>query len=154
MWAGGARAVVLDGLSRVLMVRQSHEGKDIWMVPGGAIEEGENAAEAAVREVKEETGLDVTIKSLLWHAEEVSEKRGQRFVNFFLAEPAGGALALGRDPERDIDGQALMEARFMTREEIRALETVYPEYLKDELWDVLAKCEDKWDSFKIRRVFL
>ena len=37
----------------MLMVKQHHEDHDIWMVPGGGIEAGENAAEAAVREVKE-----------------------------------------------------------------------------------------------------
>ena len=31
------------------MVRQHHEDRDLWMVPGGGIEEGENSIEAAVR---------------------------------------------------------------------------------------------------------
>ena len=61
------------------------------MVPGGGIEEGESSLEAAVREVDEETGLDVQIEKLLWHVEEVSE-RGQRFVNFFLGRMTGGTL--------------------------------------------------------------
>ena len=83
MWVGGARAIVLDDKDRMLMVKQHHEDHDIWMVPGGGIEDGESAAEAAVREVKEETGLDIEVGSLVWHVEEVSE-RGQRFVNFFM----------------------------------------------------------------------
>ena len=57
MWVGGARAIVLDDKDRMLMVKQHHEDHDIWMVPGGGIEDGESAAEAAVREVKEEMGL-------------------------------------------------------------------------------------------------
>jgi len=153
MWVGGARAVILDGSGRVLLVRQRHESRDIWMAPGGAIEEGENAAQAAVREVMEETGLDVEIKALLWHVEEVSEKRGQRFVNFFLAELSGGELKLGEDPEREEGGQVLAEARFMSKEEINSLEAVYPEYLKGELWDILKNRSCGRDTFKIRRDF-
>ena len=57
MWAGGVRVIIPDEEGRILMVRQHHDGKDIWMVPGGAIEAGENAAEAAVREVLERQAL-------------------------------------------------------------------------------------------------
>ncbi len=40
MWIGGVRVVIRDEDDKILMVRQQHEGRDIWMVPGGAIEEG------------------------------------------------------------------------------------------------------------------
>ena len=50
MWKGGVRVIVLDEENRMLLVRQRHGEKDIWMVPGGGIEEGESAVEAAVRE--------------------------------------------------------------------------------------------------------
>ena len=82
MWIGGVRVIVMDDKNRMLMVCQHHEDRDIWMVPGGGIEEGESSLEAAVREVDEETGLDVQIEKLLWHVEEVSE-RGQRFVDVY-----------------------------------------------------------------------
>ena len=100
MWTGGVRVIVLDEEGKMLLVKQHHENKDIWMVPGGGIEEGEGARQAAAREVKEETGLDVEVGRLVWHVEEVSE-RGQRFVDFFLADVIGGELGLGMDPEFD-----------------------------------------------------
>jgi len=150
MWIGGARAIVLNDEKKVLMVRQRHEGRDIWMVPGGAIEAGENAEQAAVRETKEETGLDIGITRLLWHVEEVSGQRGQRFVNFFLAEVIGGAPCLGADPERDESGQVLRELRFMTREEIEDVGELYPEYLKEELWNFLSGDIDGYNPFRIR----
>jgi ADP-ribose pyrophosphatase YjhB (NUDIX family) len=151
MWTGGVRVVIPDEEGKILMVKQHHEGKDIWMVPGGGIEAGENSAEAAVREVQEETGLEIRVKRLLWHVEEVSEKRGQRFVNFFLAEQVGGTLGLGMDPEFDEDGQVLRETRFMTKKEILGMENVYPEYIKTELWEVLEPRYYPNEVFKVRK---
>jgi ADP-ribose pyrophosphatase YjhB (NUDIX family) len=148
MWVGGVRVVIKDSQNRILLVRQKHEGKDIWMLPGGAIEDGENALEAAVREVKEETELDVNIGPLLWHIEEVSESRGQRFVNYFLAESAAGEASLGYDPELG-ETQVLQEIRFFTKDEIMLLPKVYPNLIRDELWDLPEKWIHK-DTFKIR----
>ena len=119
------------------------------MVPGGGIEEGESSLEAAVREVDEETGLDVKIEKLLWHVEEVSE-RGQRFVNFFLGRMTGGTLELGEDPEFDEAHQVLRDVRFLSRQEIQALDHVYPEYLRDEVWHVLSGEDLGYDVFKER----
>lgn len=150
MWTGGIRVVVPDEEGKILMVKQSHEGKDIWMVPGGGIEEGENAKEAAIREVLEETGLEIRINRLLWHVEEVSEKRGQRFVNFFLGEKVGGILGLGTDPEFDEENQILRETRFLSKKEILSLERVYPEYIKTELWEALEPKYYRNEVFKIR----
>lgn len=150
MWVGGVRVIILDDQKRVLMVRQRHEGRDIWMVPGGGIEEGETSSQAGVREVLEETGLQVEMGKLIWHVEEVSEKRGQRFVNFFLAQLVGGNLELGSDPEFDENSQVLREVRFMSREEMCHLEVLYPEYLKDELWRFLEEDYYGYNAFKIR----
>lgn len=150
MWTGGVRVIIPDGEGRILMVRQTHEGKDLWMVPGGGIEDGENSKEAALREVLEETGLQVKIKRLIWHIEEVSPQRGQRFVNFFLAESVGGELALGSDPEFAADSQVLKEVKFLSRSEIQALERVYPEGMKDALWDALEPKYFRHEVYQVR----
>lgn len=150
MWVGGVRVVIPDGKGKILMVRQHHEDKDIWMVPGGGIEEGENSIEAAVREAKEETGLDIEVTGVAWHIEEVSEERGQRFVNYMIGEAVGGELTLGYDPEFDKAHQVLREVRFMSKEEIDGLEYVYPAFFNDEIWSILEEEKNGMTYYKLR----
>jgi ADP-ribose pyrophosphatase YjhB (NUDIX family) len=149
MWIGGVRVVVLDKDNRILMVKQHHEDKDIWMVPGGGIEEGESSMAAAIREMNEETGMEVEIGRMIWHTEEVSD-RGQRFVNFFLGRLKGGHLHLGADPEFDSEHQVLREVKFMSRAELQEVEHLYPEYLRDEFWRFLNEDYLGYDAFKVR----
>ena len=54
----GARAVLRDERGRVLLVKRTDNGE--WALPAGAMEIGESVAEAAAREVYEETGLTAT----------------------------------------------------------------------------------------------
>ena len=149
MWIGGVRVIILNEENKMLMVKQHHEEKDIWMVPGGGIEDGESSFEAAEREVFEETGRKVKTDRLIWHVEEVSD-RGQRFVNFFTAEIAGGSLKLGMDPEFDAEHQVLREVGFFSKEEIMSLDNIYPEYLRDEFWRVLEGNYLGYNVFKVR----
>lgn len=149
MWIGGVRVIILNEENKMIMVKQHHEGKDIWMVPGGGIEDGESSFEAAEREVFEETGIKVKTDRLIWHVEEVSD-RGQRFVNFFMAEIAGGSLKLGMDPEFDAEHQVLREVGFFSKEEIMSLDNIYPEYLRDEFWRVLEGNYLGYNVFKVR----
>ena len=59
----GAFAILFDNQDRVLL---SHRRDyDLWNLPGGRIERGELPTEAVIREVKEETGYDVTIERLV-----------------------------------------------------------------------------------------
>ncbi|MDR3363517.1 MAG: NUDIX hydrolase [Clostridiales Family XIII bacterium] len=150
MWTGGVRVVITDEDGRVLLVRHHYEAerRDVWMLPGGTIEDGETSRDAAIREALEETGLIVHIGRLVWHVEEASE-RGQRFVNFFLAGIIGGKPELGEDPELGNE-QVLDNIAFFSREEIRGIENLYPDYLRDELWDEV-EAPDAREIYKIRK---
>ncbi len=53
----GVRVAVFDGEGRVMLVRHSYMPG--WYLPGGGIERGETAIEAAVKEVREEAGLAI-----------------------------------------------------------------------------------------------
>lgn len=150
MWIGGVRVVIPDHEGRILMVKQHHEGRDIWMVPGGGIEAGENSIEAAIREAKEETGLDIEVVGVAWHIEEVSPERGQRFVNYMVGEIVGGELELGSDPELGEDAQVLREVKFLSKEEIGQLEHVYPKFFNDEIWGILQEEQNGMTYYKLR----
>lgn len=56
-------AVVLDGQGRIALVHRKDNG--LWALPGGGMELGESMEDCAVREVKEETGLDVELIGLV-----------------------------------------------------------------------------------------
>lgn len=59
----GSAALIPDAAGRVLLIQRADSG--VWSLPAGMQELGENAAEALVREVAEETGLQVRPRRLL-----------------------------------------------------------------------------------------
>jgi ADP-ribose pyrophosphatase YjhB (NUDIX family) len=56
-------AVVTDEHDRIVLIRRRDNG--LWALPGGGMELGESIVDSAVREVKEETGLDVEVTGLI-----------------------------------------------------------------------------------------
>lgn len=89
-------AIVLrDGA--LLMIRRGHgPAGGRWSVPGGRIEGGETCAEAVVREVREETGLEVVCGAFVgWF--EVIDPEGHAVILDFEATPLGGDLRAGTD---------------------------------------------------------
>lgn len=104
-----ARAVVLDQRGRVLLIRHSDTDRAFHVLPGGRVEPGETAAEAAHREVREETGLQVDIGELLWVREYLPERRPghpyhrtsmQQLQLYFMARTASDSASEPTAPDR------------------------------------------------------
>jgi ADP-ribose pyrophosphatase YjhB (NUDIX family) len=94
----GASAVVLDEASRILLHRR--DDNELWSIPGGGMEVGERIADTVVREVREETGLEVEPEAIVGiysnpqHVVEYGDGEiRQQFSVCFACRLVGGELA-------------------------------------------------------------
>ena len=109
-----------------------HDGlwsdEPFWTPPGGGVEFGEGLAEALVREVREETGVDVDPGPVRYALDFV--RPPLHAVSFYLEcradRPALDAARLGTDPELSEDDQILRRLRLVPFGELDQI-TVYPE---------------------------
>lgn len=98
-WAVGA--LVTDSADRLLFVYED----ETWKLPGGGVEAGETRKEAVCREVREETGVDITVDGLA-AVTEVTVTDGGREATFFFGTYRGTAQSttLASDPGLDGEG--------------------------------------------------
>lgn len=97
--APAAAAVILNDAGEVLLTRRADNG--LWCLPSGHMEVGETIEQAAVRETREETGLEVVVE----HAVGVysgpdpyyTERGLQPVVFTFLCRIVGGALGVSEE---------------------------------------------------------
>ena len=87
-----AGAVVIDE-GTCLLIRRGHE----WAFPKGHIEQGEGPADAARREVREETGIEIAVDVGLgftrYEFRSNNKTRNRKQVDWFLAHRVGGEIA-------------------------------------------------------------
>ena len=84
-------AVVLIQDDKLLLVRQNN--KPFWVLPGGTQELDEGIEECAIREMKEEVNLDVSIRQLLYVSDFMAPDR-HVIEFFFLADYVSGELEM------------------------------------------------------------
>ncbi len=90
-------AVVHDATGRLLLIRRATDpGRGQWSLPGGRVEPGETDAEAVIRELREETGLEVVPGKLVGSVERPA-RTGIYLIFDYGAEVAGGVLRAGDD---------------------------------------------------------
>jgi mutator protein MutT len=109
-----AGIVVFDDQGRVLLQKRS-KTEELWGFPGGVMELGESAEEAAIREVREETGLEVKIDSMLgvytqYHHVYANGDQVQPIMFMFKGSVVGGELF--------VDGKETFELAFFALDDV------------------------------------
>lgn len=89
---GAAVSIVVNEKNEILLVKRCDCGK--WGIPGGLMEYGETLEQTAVREAKEETGLDIAVDALVGvYSGFFSRTTGnQPITAAFIAHITGGSL--------------------------------------------------------------
>jgi ADP-ribose pyrophosphatase YjhB (NUDIX family) len=120
--AGG---IVFDARRRLLVIERGRPpAQGRWSVPGGRCRPGETTAEACVRELREETGLDVAVVRLAGRVERDRPGGGTYLIDDFVCRLVGdGTLRAGDDAA---------DARWVTQAELAELP------LSPGLWEALA----------------
>ena len=119
-------AIVTDKDGKVLLVkRRNYPSKGYWALPGGRVEYGESVTATVIREVKEETGLDIKVKRFLFPCSVLKRKSPTELPEYhyvilvFEAEPVKGNLTAMSDAE---------EARFFSEQEALKLDLTTSTY--------------------------
>ena len=123
----GVGVVVIDRGRMLLVERGSGPLVGSWAVPGGKVRYGERLAEAAVREIREETGLEVELGGVVWLGEALGEgdpPEHHVVIVDYAGKVVSGDLAAGDDAA---------SAAFVPLEELRSLD------LTPTMYDLLEK---------------
>lgn len=91
--------IIVNDKQEILLVQHRKANRYYWVLPGGRIEYGEDFATCAVRELKEETNLDIKFEKVVFLSEAIAPDKSRHIINIYAtAEVLGGELRLGIEP--------------------------------------------------------
>jgi 8-oxo-dGTP pyrophosphatase MutT (NUDIX family) len=119
--------IVLIQQNQVALIERHRAGLDYFVFPGGGVDEGESAEQAAIREAMEELGIEVTIKRKV--AEVLIGRRSRQV--YFLVEQTGGEFGTGAgeeytDSDPNDPEEGIYVPVWMPIEELPHHEKIYP----------------------------
>jgi ADP-ribose pyrophosphatase YjhB (NUDIX family) len=136
------RAAVRGPSGAVALVRESIDGR--WTLPGGWADVGESLAEGAIREVREEAGLDVRVAGLLGLYER--ERRGHPPYVWFTLKAVVVCDPVDPAAQPIPDGHESLDARWFSPEHARALKLSQGRTSPQLLDRVLELLGGEWDG--------
>ncbi len=124
----GVGAFILNDKKQVLLQKRGSKSKNevgVWVKPGGAVEYGETAEEALLREIKEELDIEIEILDFLGYEDHLLKKDKQHWIAlFFLAKVKSGE-AKNMEPSKT-DEIGWFDLNNMPEEKGTFLETSLP----------------------------
>jgi len=110
-------SVIIKKENKLLLIKEILEDKkEYWIFPGGGVDFGETIEDAAIREAKEEIGIDIEIKEFLGFKEAIYPKYDYHtIIFFFIAEPLNNNLS---------KSDKILDTKYFTIEEINNLNLV------------------------------
>jgi len=136
-----ARVLLIDDQDRLLLLRANVGEGDVWITPGGALEPGETAEQAARRELWEETGIEaIELSPCVWTRTHRFTWRGRRYEQqerFFVARAQAPVITVDNCGAEEL--AFLSEWRWWTAAEIERSDAVFaPRVLAKILPPILA----------------
>ncbi len=119
--------VIIIKENRILLAK--NKGSEFWYPPGGGLENNESLPECAVREIREELGIMIKIKSFLYLQEFQDTEEVCFLETFWLAEPGEEVLEFRF-------GEPIEEVKWFKKEDLKNT-LVFPKILKNKFWDNL-----------------
>ena len=99
-------AAIIPTGSAILLIQRKHEPfKDFWALSGGKLDGDETPEQGIIREVKEETGLDIQPTLVIGKYVEYGDYKGNTYeyhVTCFLASKVGGNIVPQKSEVKDI----------------------------------------------------
>ncbi len=127
-----SRGIIIDN-QKILLIHRIKKSKEFYVLPGGKVEDNEMPIDTVIREVKEETNLNIEVDKLLWEHDEhvIDDKRNEiRKGHYFLVKSFKGKLQLG-GPElkqQSKDNKYILE--WVSINKLRDI-LMYPEEIKE-----------------------
>ena len=100
--------------NQILLVQQKLSEKRNWSLPGGKLERGETIEQGLIREMKEETGLDVEIVRMLYLCDVAASSNKILHITFLLKRKSG-EIEL---PSNEFDENPIRDVRFVPVSEL------------------------------------
>jgi ADP-ribose pyrophosphatase YjhB (NUDIX family) len=114
-------AIVLDGDGRLLLVRRANPpAQGLWSIPGGRVEPGEDWADAVVRELAEETGVEASVDRFVGEVRRDAPDGGVYVIRDYVMRLPEQSAAQVPSP---IAGDDALAAAWFTPDEVRSAKT-------------------------------
>ncbi|HEC23633.1 MAG TPA: NUDIX domain-containing protein [Chloroflexi bacterium] len=130
--------IVVQRDDRFLLVQEASVERGTWFFPAGGVEPGEGLIEAAIREAREEAGVDIVPRSLIWMEDQSYVYEGGLWAGRWRFLLRADLEPSSPQPGPTADS---LDARWFTLKEVRALPLRSPEVL-DILAEIARGCPE------------